>query len=143
MSPTISSGLVLLAAALSVTNVEAASAQKALTVTKVSTARQLAAAMDAELAHIHITDHLDLTDFPPAQGDGGNDFFEVFSPGVHLESMTVRCLPFCNVPLQCTVQQCVAIRLIMPTVCTLLSSMRLLLAHDVHRVTHSANMPAR
>ena len=59
-------------------------------VTKVSTAQQLAAAMERGAPHVHITAHLDLRALSPSPNRGADTSVNLFQPGSLLKSLTVR-----------------------------------------------------
>jgi hypothetical protein len=70
--------------ALLISAVSLAFCQVADSVTTVTTAEELKAAIDGGTRHVHITNHLDLTALPAATNDS------LFSPGPLLQSVTVR-----------------------------------------------------
>jgi hypothetical protein len=74
--------------ALLITAVNLAFSQKAVSVTMVTTAEELKAAMDGGARHVHITNHLDLTTLTASTNDS------LFGPGPLLQSVTVRLCQF-------------------------------------------------
>jgi hypothetical protein len=70
--------------ALLVSAVNLAFSQVAVSVTTVTTAEELKAAIDGGAGHVHITNHLDLTALPDSATQ------DLFAPGPLLQSVTVR-----------------------------------------------------
>jgi hypothetical protein len=70
--------------ALLASAVNLAFSQVAVSVTTVTTAEELKAAIDGGARHVHITNHLDLTTLPAATP------YALFEPGPLLQSVTVR-----------------------------------------------------
>lgn len=56
----------------------------------VATAAELKLAITAGAAHVHVTNHIDLTGVVPAQVDSEDGWATLFTPGALLKSLTVR-----------------------------------------------------
>jgi hypothetical protein len=83
----------LAALALLISAAKLAVSQVAVSVTTVTTAQELKAALDLGARFVHITNHLDLTTLPPSSL---NTLFDV---GASLQSVTVRLCDCASLPL--------------------------------------------